>query len=254
MPENIITFIFSFIILLIFFGALDFLLFFLIKRNVRWTLIITAGIVYFAAVYTGFYLLTKSPTEPDLATYITTELNNNLDTLAAGEKKMGFSEEQIQNDRKFYDLFYIKTFPSWIFFTVLCTAFLNYFVVRLFAMRRYGIRSEIPSFELWYLDEPFVWIFIAGCGVLLADNYLPYKWIYYAGLNFAFTAGGIYLLLGVSILSFYMKKFKIPGLLQFFIYVLLFIAKFTIIAVALAGLFDTWFNFRKIQKEGHPWK
>jgi uncharacterized protein YybS (DUF2232 family) len=43
-------------------------------------------------------------------------------------------------------------------------------------------------------------------------------------------------------------------LLQFLIYVLLFIAKFTIIAVALAGLFDTWFNFRKIQKEGHPWK
>ena len=82
------------------------LLFFLIKRNVKWTLIITAGIVYFAAVYTGFYLLTKSPTEPDLATYITTELNNNLDTLAAGEKKMGFPEEQIQNDRKFYDLFY----------------------------------------------------------------------------------------------------------------------------------------------------
>jgi hypothetical protein len=254
MPENIVSFIFSFVILLVFFGALDILLFFLIKKKVKWTLVVAAGILYFAAVYSGFYLLTKSPAEPDLATYITTELNNNLDTLAAGEKKMGLSEEQIQNDRKFYDLFYIKTFPAWIFFTVLCTAFLNYFVVRLFVMRRYGIRNEIPSFELWHISEPFVWIFIAGCAALLADKYLPYRWIYYAGLNMAFAAGGVYLMVGIAVSSFYMKKFKVPVILQFVIYGLLLLAKFTILAVALAGLFDTWFNFRKIQKEGYQWK
>jgi hypothetical protein len=254
MPENIITFIFSFIILLVFFGALDFLLLFMIKKNVKWTLVITAAVAYFAAVYAGFYFMTKSPAEPDLATYVTTELNNNLDTLAAGEKKMGLTEEQIQNDRKFYDLFYIKTFPAWIFFTVLCTAFLNYFVVRLFAMRRYGVKSEIPTFELWHISEAFVWIFIAGCGILLADNYLPYRWLYYTGLNMAFASGGIYLLIGIAIMSFYLKKFRVPVILQFLIYALFLVSKYMIIAVALAGLFDTWFNFRKIQKEGYLWK
>lgn len=254
MPETIFSFILTFAVLLIFFGGLDFMILLLIKKNVKWPLIITAGIMYFAVIFFGFYTLAKQASGHDMTQYISAELNNSLDIIAAQQKKLGASETEIQELRKTYDLFVIKTFPAWAFISALFMVFLNYLVVRLFAFRKYGVKSEIKSFELWYLNEAVVWVLIAGLTGMLLRKYLPAEWMYYAALNIVFVFFNVYFFTGMGIMSFMLKKYKSPPFLQIIAYMaVIFFIQLTVVVV-LAGVLDTWFNFRKIEKGGKIWK
>jgi uncharacterized protein YybS (DUF2232 family) len=254
MPEPIVSFILTFAVLLAFFGVLDFIIMLLIRRNVKWPLIITAGVIYFAVIFFGFFLMVRQTAGQDVTQYITAELNSSLDIIAAQQKKLGASAQEIQDLRINYDLFVIKTFPAWAFISVLFMVFLNYLVVRLFVFRKYGIKSEMKSFELWYLDESVIWVLIIGISVILLKKYLPGEWMYYAGLNVAFVLANIYFFAGMGILSFMLKKHKVPALLQFLAYMGVIFFMYLTLAIVFVGVFDTWFNFRKIEKGGNIWR
>lgn len=254
MPETIVSFILTFAVLLIFFGVLDFIIMLLIRKNVKWPLIITAGIIYFAVIFLGFFFLVRTSGGNDITQYVTSELNNSLDVIAAQQKKLGASEQDVQELRKNYDLFVIKTFPAWAFISTLFMVFLNYLVVRLLVYRKYGIKSDMKSFELWYLNESVIWVLIASLAVILLKKYIPVEWVYYAGLNCAFVLANVYFFTGMGILSFMLKKYKTPGFLQILAYMGVIFFMYLTLAVVLAGVLDTWFNFRKIEKGGIIWK
>jgi len=120
--------------------------------------------------------------------------------------------------------------------------------------RKYGIKSEMKSFELWYLDESVIWVLIIGISVILLKKYLPAEWMYYAGLNAAFVLANIYFFAGMGILSFMLKKHKVPALLQFLAYMGVIFFMYLTLAIVFVGVFDTWFNFRKIEKGGNIWR
>jgi uncharacterized protein YybS (DUF2232 family) len=241
-------------VLLVIFGALDFMIMFLIKKNVKWTIIITAGIIYFAVIFFAMFYTVKHATGQDVTTYITSELNNSLDKVAAEQKKQGASEQEIQGTRQVYDMIFIKPFPAWSIISVLFIVFLNYMVVRLFAYRKYNITNDMKTFELWYLNEAVVWVFIVSVAIIIAKKYIPGPWIYDAAYNSLFVLFNLYFFVGMAILSFLLKKFKVPSIIQLMAYgVVIFINQFAIVII-LAGLLDTWFNFRKIEKGGSIWK
>jgi uncharacterized protein YybS (DUF2232 family) len=254
MPENIWDFIMSFAVLLIFFGVLDLIIVQLIRKNTKWYLIITAGVIYFAVIFFGFFFLSKQSSGQNVTQYVVAELNNNLDVIVAQQKKSGLSEQEIQSLRTNYDLFVIQTFPAWAFISTLFLVFLNYLVVRLFVFRKYGIRSELKSFELWYLNERVIWLIIVGLAVILLKQYIPQPWIYSAALNIVFVLSNIYFFIGMGILSFMLKKYKLPFLLRVLAYMGVIFFMYLTVLVVLAGVLDTWFNFRKIEKGGKLWK
>lgn len=254
MPETIVSFILTFAVLLIFFGVLDFIIMQLIRKNVKWPIIITAGIIYFAVIFFGFFMLVRDSAGQDMTQYITSELNNSLDIIAAQQKKLGASELDVQELRKNYDLFVIKTFPAWAFISVLFMVFLNYLVVRLFVFRKYGIKNEIKSFELWYLGESVIWVLIAGLSAILLKKFLPSAWMYYAALNVVFVLFNVYFFTGVGIISFMLKKYKVPPLMQFLAFMGIIFFMYLTVVVVLVGVLDTWFNFRKIERGGSIWR
>ena len=143
--------------------------------------------IYFAVIFFGFFFLAKQSSGQNVTQYVVAELNNNLDVIVAQQKKSGLSEQEIQALRTNYDLFVIKTFPAWAFISTLFLVFLNYLVVRLFVFRKYGIKSELKTFELWYLNESVIWLIIVALPVILLKQYIPQVWIYYAALNIVFV-------------------------------------------------------------------
>jgi uncharacterized protein YybS (DUF2232 family) len=56
----------------------------------------------------------------------------------------------------------------------------------------------------------------------------------------------IYFFQGISIVSFYIKKTKIPVILRYLLYWLIFFQFPVNLLVAGAGLFDMWVDFRKL--------
>jgi uncharacterized protein YybS (DUF2232 family) len=240
-------------ILAIMFGVLDLLILFMIRKNVKWTMIITAGTAYLAVIFFAFYMMMRSA-GTDIIASMMSDFRASLDASLKTALGSGASAETVENTRKQAEYLVIRTMPAWWFITALFMVFLNYMVTRLFAAKRYGINSAIPPFEMWYMGEPAMWIFLAAISVLVFTKFIPQPWVFDAGLNVAFVMANVYFLIGLSVISFLFKKYKLPPILQFMIILMVVFWIFLSIIIILAGIFDTWFNFRKIEKGGAIWR
>jgi uncharacterized protein YybS (DUF2232 family) len=90
-----------------------------------------------------------------------------------------------------------------------------------------------------------VWgVIAAGFALLLFDGTLEM-----AALNGLIVMIVIYAFHGLSILLFYLNKYHVPSWIRFGVYFLLLFQQVFLCVLALAGLFDQWFNFRKISKQ-----
>jgi uncharacterized protein YybS (DUF2232 family) len=61
--------------------------------------------------------------------------------------------------------------------------------------------------------------------------------------------GTLYFLQGLAIVAFYFERWKMPLFIKGFVYVVLFLQQFASMVVAALGLFDVWFDFRKLVKK-----
>jgi uncharacterized protein YybS (DUF2232 family) len=51
---------------------------------------------------------------------------------------------------------------------------------------------------------------------------------------------------GLSIVLFFFKKYNVPALTRYVIYLIIILQQLSMIILALMGLFDQWIDFRKI--------
>ncbi len=121
--------------------------------------------------------------------------------------------------------------------------------INLLVARRY-CRAAAVDFCLqekltyWKAPELLVWFAIAGgIMVLLPDGRLTFP-----GMNLLIVLGSIYFLQGIAIAAFYFDKWKMPAFARALIYAVLILQQFASMATAAVGLFDMWFDFRRIKK------
>jgi uncharacterized protein YybS (DUF2232 family) len=98
---------------------------------------------------------------------------------------------------------------------------------------------------LWKSPEHLVWAAIASGFLLL----LPWSGLDLVGSNLIRVIGTVYFFQGIAIVAFYFQRSKMPLLLKALMYGLLFLTAGTRIGVAALGLFDVWFDFRKLNKQ-----
>jgi uncharacterized protein YybS (DUF2232 family) len=58
----------------------------------------------------------------------------------------------------------------------------------------------------------------------------------------------IYLFHGLSIVLFFLNKYRVPFWLRIGVYFLIIVQQLFFVALSLAGLFDQWVDFRKIHR------
>ena len=98
---------------------------------------------------------------------------------------------------------------------------------------------------LWKAPELIVWFVIAGGLMLL----LPVGGLKLLAINLIIVTGTIYFFQGLSIVAFYLERWKLPFYVKGFAYALLFLQQFASMAAAVLGFFDVWFDFRKLGKK-----
>ncbi|MBN2397975.1 MAG: YybS family protein [Deltaproteobacteria bacterium] len=105
-----------------------------------------------------------------------------------------------------------------------------------------------PSFgdlSLWKTFDKTIWLgIVAGIFVMI-----PLEGFRILGLNVLIVLLFIYMLQGVAIMSFFFQRKNVPVLLRVFGYFLIFAQQFLLLIVAVAGLVDTWVDFRKLAKK-----
>jgi uncharacterized protein YybS (DUF2232 family) len=140
----------------------------------------------------------------------------------------------------------IRLLPALFVMSTAAGATLNYGVVRLL-WRRLQSPPGLPdlSFAQWMAPEMCVWVLIAS-GLV---SFLPIPFLQSVGLNVLLLAGIIYLVQGLSILLFYMNKASVPPIFRGIAYLLLLIQPLLLLGVAAFGLFDLWFDFRRLRNK-----
>jgi uncharacterized protein YybS (DUF2232 family) len=140
----------------------------------------------------------------------------------------------------------IRMLPGATFVLILLITWLNTLVAHRFCTVRGIPLPAWPPWSHWKAPEPLVWLVIAAGTLLL----LPFDGLALVAANLLLGLGAIYLFQGLAIAVFYLHRWNVPRLLRGMIYVLLLVQQFAPLLLMLLGLFDMWFNFRRLPPSG----
>ena len=139
----------------------------------------------------------------------------------------------------------VRIMPGVLMACTLGISWLNLLVARRYC-RAAAIESCVrENLTLWKAPELIVWFVIAGGVILL----LPVGDLKLAGINLLIVTGTIYFFQGLAIVVFYLERWKLPFYVKGFVYAVLFMQQLVSMATAVLGLFDVWFDFRKLGKK-----
>lgn len=104
-----------------------------------------------------------------------------------------------------------------------------------------------PKFEpmdRWQSPEWLVWGVIAsGFSLFLASGSIEFL-----AINALIVILAIYLFHGLSIVLFFLNKYRVPTWIRIGAYILIMVQQLFFAVLILAGLFDQWADFRKIHR------
>jgi uncharacterized protein YybS (DUF2232 family) len=107
---------------------------------------------------------------------------------------------------------------------------------------------EVPDFgplDRWQSPELMVWGLIAA-GFSLFLSFSPLRLV---AVNALVVMLAIYFFHGLSILLFYLNKYRVPPWMRLGVYALILLQQFLLIGVTMAGLFDQWLDLRRIHQQ-----
>ncbi|MBW2000341.1 MAG: YybS family protein [Deltaproteobacteria bacterium] len=101
---------------------------------------------------------------------------------------------------------------------------------------------DFGSLDRWRAPEHLVWaLIVAGF-----SSFLPVGSVKFVGINVLLILLVVYGLQGLSIVLFYLNKYRVPSWIRIGIYLLFLLQQIFLVGLAMVGLFDQWIDFRKI--------
>ena len=159
-------------------------------------------------------------------------------------KDLGLSEDKVIQIQKVIDI-YTKIYPALF---ILSTTFSVCFIVLLSRPIFRFKNLPYPNFgpmDRWQSPELMVWgVIVTGFALFLTTGGIQLV----AG-NALFVMGIIYMFHGLSITQFFLNKYRAPLLGRLGVYLLIFILPHFLVTLAIAGLFDQWADFRKLNQK-----
>lgn len=122
---------------------------------------------------------------------------------------------------------------------------LSFIVLRKFSKRKpVAFFKNNENLSLWKSSDFLILFLLLGFIIAIFSNGI-YKFI---GYNIILLSSSVYLVQGLTIISFFFNKLNLNLFLRTLIYVLIIIFNNPLlIFVIFMGIFDLWFNFRKIE-------
>jgi len=161
-------------------------------------------------------------------------------------EKRGASEESlyvISNSLDNIHFYLLRIIPSLVVVQTIFVAWTNLLLARPMLKAKSLFYPDFGSLNVWKAPEFLIWCVI-GSGLML---FLPDRTFKVIGLNGLIVLMTIYFFQGISIVSYYFEKKRIPAFLKVFFYCLIAVQQVILLLVIGIGFFDVWLNFRKLQ-------
>ena len=138
----------------------------------------------------------------------------------------------------------ISIFPGLLIMGTLLVTWANFMVCRHLLGRAGLLPPELMDLKRWRSPEQLVWVVIA-CGF---GMFLPIKTAHALGLNGLLVLGLVYFFQGLCIVAFWLDRKSAPPFVRVIIYTLIALQQYLVLVIAALGLFDMWFDFRKLKQ------
>jgi len=175
-------------------------------------------------------------------------LLESLDTTAriytqvgADPEKAGEFQEYLKALKEGIALIY----PSLMVVGSAFVVWLNVIMSRPLFRRRNLEVPDLGALDRWQSPELMVWGLIAA-GFSLFLSISPLRLV---AVNALVIMLAIYFFHGLSILLFYLNKYRVPPWIRFGAYALILLQQILVIGVTMAGLFDQWLDLRRIHQK-----
>ena len=236
----------SVILYLIQYGAPFYLFFEFYNRGIEvgksifiTALVMILMLMILASFYVGFNF-------SQVTEYLTKFLDANFQEVLKSYKKFGISENeisQIASNLKVFGRTLVKVLPS-----LMVMFYTSIFLINLPIAEKLA-KIKIKNFDFKYYKYPFffVWVFIiAGFGIF----FLHKSFIWWVLLNILIICSFVFLIQGFSVIECWFEKINFSKFMKNLLYILILFSQFLLISIAVIGLFDNWFDFRKIINRG----
>lgn len=164
----------------------------------------------------------------------------------------GTSAKQAAKAAKEFRELYVYVLPGGIAaLSMVCG--LESFLLSQYALRRNELPSiPVPEFKNWQLPWYLAWGFLIGLAAAVGYGYLGAgqgRIALYLGLNLLVVFGTIYMFQGLAIVMWHCDRYKLPLPARTVIVALALLGQLFFLIPTWIGLFDTWFNYRKLPRE-----
>jgi uncharacterized protein YybS (DUF2232 family) len=205
------------------------------------------GIIYLIGTWVLFWVFFKVVQQINIYTALRDSIDLGLvNALKAYSEMPDLSVEklaQIDQTLQVMRSYIPMVLPSLLISSVIYTVTFNLVTGSWLLALKKG-HSPWPPFSQWRLPENLVWCVIGG-GLIYLLLPGPAKSI---GLNILHIGGAVYFLEGLALLGYLLTKWKLPRLLKIIIFIVTVSQLYGFLLLAIAGLADTWVDFRKIGK------
>lgn len=164
-------------------------------------------------------------------------------------EQLGWKAEELKLAGQVVRIFFKDAFAAWV--AVLCILFsaVVYSIERRLAPHLAGSKNVILPIEYWKVPDLLIWFTIGALlAIVLGTRWKVLHGLYIAGLNIAVFVAQIYGLIGIGISFFYINKRKWPPLTKVMVILAVGIMPMALFFILALGLFDTWWDWRKLTK------
>jgi len=219
----------------------------LMKKNVPHWKIILYNSLWAIFLVTISLLLLYHLKEFSLTTYFSQLSQNTIQETVNTYKKMGLGKAEIERVTNTITtlLNYFKlSFPAWVLISLTSLIITHYYFSAKVLFRFNKLKADFPEFSRW--ETPFfpVWLFIISLLLTWQGKVNTLLWT--SGLNLLTLTAFFFTLQGLCNLSFFLQKNKTPRIFSTFVYLIFVIQPLFLGVIFFWGLFDAWFNFRKL--------
>ena len=160
-------------------------------------------------------------------------------------KDLGFDEDEAVQFQKVMEDILPKIYPAlFILSTTLSVCFIVLLSRPLFRFKNIPYPNFGPM-DRWQAPELMVWgVIILGFALFLTTGSIKLF-----AVNALIVMVAIYMFHGLSITQFFLNKYRVPLLGRLGVYLLIFILPHFLVTLAIAGLFDQWADFRKLNQK-----
>ena len=177
---------------------------------------------------------------------VTAFLNSNFNEVLKSYRTLGVKDSEIaviSQNLKSLSVVLVRILPA-----LMVIFYSSIFLLNLPILQRFA-KLNIKDFDLKLWKSPFwiVWIFIlSGFGVFILHKSL----IWWLLLNIFIIASFIFLIQGFAVTEYWFNRHNFSKLMKNLIYIFILFSQFLLVSIAIIGLFDNWFDFRKINRVG----